>query len=283
VIGAGPIGCELAQCFQRFGSAVSLLTDGAEILPREDRDAAAIVRRNEDGSGEILSSVVRSQLGLHAAYGGVVPEIAARAHVELLDPAISQALAEAGMGLDAIDAVAAKMMGFDPMSIEYIRVAHEDGLGVGDPREIEIVGDEDAVAGRVEALFAAGGEFGIGMVGMRAMESMRIEKSYRMWGSDLTPEYTPFEAGLDRFVRMDKGEFIGRAALARQLAAGVPHLKHERPGRGRELHDVPPGVVVHQLESPGPRDRARRRTRKDHRLLPQARRRGRLRSRACAC
>jgi hypothetical protein len=44
----------------------------------------------------------------------------------------------------AIDAVAAKMMGFDPMSLEYIRVAHEDGLGVGDPRDIEIVGDDIA-------------------------------------------------------------------------------------------------------------------------------------------
>jgi uncharacterized protein (DUF362 family) len=43
----------------------------------------------------------------------------------------------------AIDAVAAKLMGFDPMSIEYIRVAHEQGLGVGDPRDIEIVGDAD--------------------------------------------------------------------------------------------------------------------------------------------
>jgi uncharacterized protein (DUF362 family) len=42
----------------------------------------------------------------------------------------------------AIDAVAAKMMGFDPMSIDYIRLAHEDGLGVGDPREIEIAGDD---------------------------------------------------------------------------------------------------------------------------------------------
>src|SRR5881397_1847293 len=40
----------------------------------------------------------------------------------------------------AIDAVAAKMMGFDPMSLEYIKVAHDDGLGVGDPRDIEIVG-----------------------------------------------------------------------------------------------------------------------------------------------
>jgi uncharacterized protein (DUF362 family) len=42
----------------------------------------------------------------------------------------------------AIDAVSAKMMGFDPMSLEYISVAHEDGLGVGDPRDIEIVGDD---------------------------------------------------------------------------------------------------------------------------------------------
>src|ERR1700692_1647155 len=44
----------------------------------------------------------------------------------------------------AIDAVAAKMMGFDPMSLEYIKVAHDDGLGVGDPRDIEIVGDDPA-------------------------------------------------------------------------------------------------------------------------------------------
>jgi uncharacterized protein (DUF362 family) len=44
----------------------------------------------------------------------------------------------------AIDAVAARMMGFDPMSLPYIRLAHEDGLGVGDPREIEIAGDIDA-------------------------------------------------------------------------------------------------------------------------------------------
>jgi hypothetical protein len=42
----------------------------------------------------------------------------------------------------AIDAVAAKMMGFDPMTLEYIKVAHDDGLGVGDPRDIEIVGDD---------------------------------------------------------------------------------------------------------------------------------------------
>jgi len=44
-----------------------------------------------------------------------------------------------------------------------------------------------------------------------------------MWGSDLTPDYTPFEAGLDRFVRLAKGSFVGKQALEAQLAAGVPH------------------------------------------------------------
>jgi len=74
-----------------------------------------------------------------------------------------------------------------------------------------------------DALFEAGKEYGIGMVGMRAMESLRMEKSYRMWGTDMTPDYTPFEAGLQRFVRMDKGDFIGKARLQQQLEAGVPN------------------------------------------------------------
>jgi dimethylglycine dehydrogenase len=74
-----------------------------------------------------------------------------------------------------------------------------------------------------DAIFAAGAPFDIRMAGMRAMESLRMEKSYRMWGSDLTPDYTPFEAGLDRFVRLAKGDFLGKQALEKQLAAGVPH------------------------------------------------------------
>jgi len=74
-----------------------------------------------------------------------------------------------------------------------------------------------------DALFDAGREFDIGMVGMRAMDSLRIEKSYRMWGLDLTTDYTPYEASLDRFVRLDKGDFIGKAALEQQQARGVPH------------------------------------------------------------
>ena len=72
-----------------------------------DETAAAVVRLNADGSGEILSNVVRAQLDLHAAYGGVVPEIAARAHVDLLEPAIKQAMADAALTFDDLDGVAA--------------------------------------------------------------------------------------------------------------------------------------------------------------------------------
>jgi len=61
VIGAGPIGCELAQSFQRFGSHVTLLTDGAEILPREDRDAAAVVRRQIEKDGVTILTGVKIQ------------------------------------------------------------------------------------------------------------------------------------------------------------------------------------------------------------------------------
>ena len=73
-----------------------------------------------------------------------------------------------------------------------------------------------------EQLMQAGEEFNIGQCGMRAMDSLRIEKSYRMWGQDLTREYSILEAGLGMFVHMDKGDFIGRDALQRQMNEGVP-------------------------------------------------------------
>jgi dimethylglycine dehydrogenase len=73
-----------------------------------------------------------------------------------------------------------------------------------------------------DALMDAGAEFNIGLCGMRAMDSLRIEKSYRMWGQDLTTEYSAFEAGFERFVRLDKGDFVGRDALVRQQQEGIP-------------------------------------------------------------
>jgi N6-L-threonylcarbamoyladenine synthase len=67
-----------------------------------DETAAAVV---QDGR-EILSSVVSSQIAIHAAYGGVVPEIASRKHLESIAPVITQALKEAGIGMEALEGVA---------------------------------------------------------------------------------------------------------------------------------------------------------------------------------
>lgn len=72
-----------------------------------DETAAAVVERGADGRGRILSNVVLSQIGEHAAFGGVVPEIAARAHVEALDVIIAQALQEAGVPVARLDGIAA--------------------------------------------------------------------------------------------------------------------------------------------------------------------------------
>jgi N6-L-threonylcarbamoyladenine synthase len=71
-----------------------------------DDTAAAVVRHRRGAPAEILSSVVIGQAALHAGFGGVVPEIAARAHAERMDIAAEQALAEAGTGLDGLDGVA---------------------------------------------------------------------------------------------------------------------------------------------------------------------------------
>jgi N6-L-threonylcarbamoyladenine synthase len=99
-----------------------------------DETAAALVRLQADGSGTILSSVVRSQLDLHKVYGGVVPEIAARAHVELLDASILQALDEAGMTLDRIDGVAAAAgPGLIGGLIVGVTTAKAIALGLGRP------------------------------------------------------------------------------------------------------------------------------------------------------
>ncbi len=72
-----------------------------------DETAAAVVVCAEDGSGQILSNVVRSQIKEHQPYGGVVPELAARAHVVHLDDIIARALREAKLELAEVDAIAA--------------------------------------------------------------------------------------------------------------------------------------------------------------------------------
>jgi 4-methylaminobutanoate oxidase (formaldehyde-forming) len=64
-----------------------------------------------------------------------------------------------------------------------------------------------------DELWRAGLPHGLVAGGYRAIESLRLEKGYRVWGADVTPDETPYEAGVGFAVKLDKGEFLGRDAL----------------------------------------------------------------------
>lgn len=88
----------------------------------------------------------------------------------------------------------------------------------------------DYAAHVYESLWAAGQDFGIANVGYRAIESLRLEKGYLYWSSDISPQTNPYEAGLGARVNLAKGEFIGREALTR--------IKDEGPGRRLTIFTV---------------------------------------------
>ncbi len=71
-----------------------------------------------------------------------------------------------------------------------------------------------------DAVMEAGAEFGIKPFGIRAMDAMRLEKSYRLVPRELSIEYSAYESGLDRFIYPDKGDFLGRDALVARHEAG---------------------------------------------------------------
>lgn len=72
-----------------------------------------------------------------------------------------------------------------------------------------------------DALMAEGEKSDLKLTGLHALDSLRLEKGYKHWSSDITPDNTPYEAGLGFCVKMDKGDFIGRDALAEQLETGL--------------------------------------------------------------
>jgi 4-methylaminobutanoate oxidase (formaldehyde-forming) len=72
-----------------------------------------------------------------------------------------------------------------------------------------------------DALWEAGEPEGMVAGGYKAIESLRLEKGYRYWSAEISPDYTPYEAGLGFAVKLDKGDFIGKDALVKQKEAGL--------------------------------------------------------------
>ena len=75
-----------------------------------------------------------------------------------------------------------------------------------------------------DKLFEAGADLGIKPFGIRAMDAMRLEKSYRLVGTEMSIEYAAFESGLDRFVNLQKEDFIGRESLVKWQERGFHNV-----------------------------------------------------------
>ena len=79
----------------------------------------------------------------------------------------------------------------------------------------------EQLPGIYDALAAAGANYGLQDFGLYAMDSMRLDKCYRGWKSDIESGYSPYEASLDRFVSLQKPAFVGRDTLIREAERGT--------------------------------------------------------------
>ncbi len=91
------------------------------------------------------------------------------------------------------------------------------------------------------AIFEAGREFGIEPIGLGARDTLRLEMKYCLYGNDIDQTTNPLEAGLGWITKLDKGDFIGREAMAKMKAAGVPRklIGFEMEGKNIARHGYP--------------------------------------------
>ena len=102
-----------------------------------------------------------------------------------------------------------------PISVLVVRVTYVGELGW------ELYAPMEYGLELWDTLWEAGRPHGLVAAGYRAIDSLRLEKGYRYWSADITPDDTPYEAGLGFAVRLQKGDFIGREALVAQKTEGL--------------------------------------------------------------
>lgn len=127
-----------------------------------DETAAAVVKNGR----EVLSNVISSQIELHKLYGGVVPEIASRKHVEKINPVIREALAEAGMKLEEMDAIGVT---YGPGLVGALLVGVAAAKAISYAKNIPLVGVHH-IEGHISANYIENKDLEppfLGMVGVR--------------------------------------------------------------------------------------------------------------------
>ena len=126
-----------------------------------------------------------------------------------------QGLADADVSRDAFPFFRARRLRVGTVPVLALRVSYVGELGFELHHSLE---DQETL---YALLLEAGEPLGLADFGYRALDSLRLEKAYRLWGVDISADYTPLEAGLERFVAFDKGDFLGRDALLRQRERGI--------------------------------------------------------------
>jgi 4-methylaminobutanoate oxidase (formaldehyde-forming) len=96
-----------------------------------------------------------------------------------------------------------------------------------------------------DAMWNQGYKYGVANAGYRAIESCRLEKGYRYWSSDLTPDYTPYEGGLGFCIAKDKSGYVGEEAL-RKLKAEGPKRRLITLTFGKEVHLLGKECILHK-------------------------------------
>ncbi|HEX4304941.1 MAG TPA: glycine cleavage T C-terminal barrel domain-containing protein, partial [Solirubrobacterales bacterium] len=117
-------------------------------------------------------------------------------------------LTPADLGNDAFPYMSLQEITVGDVPVRALRVTYVGELGW------ELYCPTEYGLGLWRAIWEAGQEHGLVAGGYRAIDSMRLEKGYRVWGADITPDETPYEGGVGFCVKLDKGEFVGREALA---------------------------------------------------------------------
>jgi aminomethyltransferase len=191
---------------------------------------------------------------------------AERFDVEVVDASSRTALL--ALQGPAARAILAPLTGADLESVTYYRFVIGEVAGI--PGTISATGytgedgfelyvDAADAVGLWRTLLERGGSTGLVPVGLGARDSLRLEMGYALYGNDLDEVHTPLEAGLGWVTKMDKGDFVGRAALVAQKAAGVPRrlvgMRVEgrgfpRPGYSILAGDEAVGTVTSGTVSP---------------------------------
>jgi glycine cleavage system aminomethyltransferase T/glycine/D-amino acid oxidase-like deaminating enzyme len=154
----------------------------------------AWIRSHAPDDGSVLVEDVTSRFACLGLWGPAARPI--------LEPLTTEDLSN-----DAFPYMRARELSVGPVPCLALRVTYVGELGW------ELYCPMEFGSRLWDTIWEGGSEHGLVAGGYKAIDSLRLEKGYRVWGADITPEETPYEAGLEFAVKLDKGDFIGREAL----------------------------------------------------------------------